>query len=125
MMRRPTCPVCSRPTFGLLRALFERLRGRLWQAACDVRYRCRLHRRDAEPPCRGAVVVRVVDSVGPGMSIYLRPADGSFSGDASVGPRVGVVEHVLGSGLAAVRIAPALGLPRLGDVEPHIGAVQP
>lgn len=49
LSKRPTCPVCSRPTFGLLEGWRKHVRGDgLWTEAAAVRYRCADHRGTSE-----------------------------------------------------------------------------
>lgn len=45
ILKRPTCPVCEQPTFGLLEGLRMQTAGDgLWTEAGRVRYRCEAHR---------------------------------------------------------------------------------
>jgi hypothetical protein len=45
LSKRPTCPVCERPTFGLLEGWRKHTYGHgLWTEACYVRCRCAEHR---------------------------------------------------------------------------------
>jgi hypothetical protein len=48
--KRPTCPVCERPTFGILAGLRAQLRDGLWTEAARVRYRCKQHRNGGAKP---------------------------------------------------------------------------